>query len=628
ASAQSAQSCHIGHIAGEEDGGGADGDARGRSPRLGPSLSSGFLNAIEARLGDAIWDAFPLYLRAIGITVQMGRSVEETKRLMARHLRANGLQRHGVPDVLDGGGEPGDGPAPCWEIVQSPLGGRGVIATRDLHPGDLVLVDAPLVLGPRAGSDPSIPAVCVGCLQPRASEALRACSRGCRLPVCASSALQGTACEDDPRHVAECALLRRWGVKGDAGRWSDVLLRVASAVRCLALPPDQREILASMQSHYGRQHASEVGTLLECLESSPKPEEERFMRLACCVMDANAFRMTLPAAEDAARDAARRAAAAHTGETWTPFVGALRGLYPLGALLNHECTPNTRHAYDARGHMVIRVARPVAAGQELTVTYSALLWGSPARRQHLLRTKHFLCACSRCKDPAEGGTFLAALPCPSRGCGGPVLPTAPLSLTGPWRCAGCALDVPAERATLLQSVLGGLLQTLYLNPAVPPQPGAILRFLQDNRHLLPATNHITVELKSDVVWSLGRKPGMTFSELSEEQLRLKEALVHELLGVLRALQAGSCSLSGMLQYELHCTLMERCRRDSELWPVVAGDALHAIEQADEVLAEDNAAPMDLAERLRQARLLPPPSAPPAVPHAHAPHSRVVEACAP
>lgn len=89
-------------------------------------------------------------------------------------------------------------------------------------------------------------------------------------------------------------------------------------------------------------------------------------------------------------------------QTWTPFVGALRGLYPLGALLNHECTPNTRHAYDASGHMVIRAARAVAAGEELTVTYSALLWGSPARRQHLLRTKHFLCACSRCRDTTVG----------------------------------------------------------------------------------------------------------------------------------------------------------------------------------------------------------------------------------
>ncbi|KAE8736602.1 hypothetical protein FOCC_FOCC017943, partial [Frankliniella occidentalis] len=492
-----ALSCHIGA---DDDASGC-GSERERERGGGDAApyrltraQGNLINAIEARLGDHIYDVFPLYLRAVGIGVQMGRSVEDTRALMARHLRANGV----APEEAGA----------AWEIIQSPLGGRGVVATRDLQPGDLVLVDPPLTLGPRASSDLNTPAVCVGCLQSRAPAQLRACPRGCRLPVCVRR-----GCEDADGHQGECALLRHWGVKGDAGQWSETLLRGSAAVRCLALPPEQREIMASMQSHHGRQHSFEVGLVLESVKDSPKPEEERFMRLACCVMDANAFRMTLPAAKDADRDAAQDAAPT---EAWGPGQGALRGLYPLGALLNHECTPNTRHSYDSRGRMVIRAARPVARGEELTVTYSALLWGSPARRQHLLRTKHFLCTCARCKDPTEGGTFLAALPCPSRGrgadcCQGPVLPASPLSLTGPWRCWGCGLDVPADRATMLQSVLGGLLQTLYLDPALPPQPDAILRFLEDNRHLLPASNHITVELKADVVWALGRRPGAAFS---------------------------------------------------------------------------------------------------------------------
>lgn len=56
--------------------------------------------------------------------------------------------------------------------------------------------------------------------------------------------------------------------------------------------------------------------------------------------------------------------------------------------------------------------------------------------------------------------------------------------------------------------------------------------------------------------------------------------------------------------------------------VIAGDALHAIELANEVLAEDNSAPMDLPELLRRARLLPPSSTPPAA------ASTMVEACVP
>ncbi|KAJ1523980.1 hypothetical protein ONE63_010526 [Megalurothrips usitatus] len=505
---------------------------------------------------------------------------------MGRHLRDNGGPPHRDPP---------------WEIVRSPLGGRGVVATRDLQPDDLVLVDPPLMLGPRAGTDPATPVVCVGCLRPCAPAELRACPRGCRLPVCASSRPRSPPCEDGACHAGECGLLRRWGVRGDAGQWSDALLRAAAAVRCLALPPEQRQILASMQSHHGRQHAFEVGLLLESLEASPSPEEERFMRLACCVMDANAFRMTLPAAEDGDGDGGAAGRQRADAETWGPLVGALRGLYPLGALLNHECTPNTRHSYDSRGRMVIRAARAVARGEELTVTYSALLWGSPARRQHLLRTKHFLCACARCKDPTEGGTLLAALPCPARPCAGPVLPASPLSLTGPWRCSGCGLHVPADRATLLQSVLGGLLRTLHRDPALPPAPDAVLRFLEDNRRLLPATNHITVELKADVVWALGRKPGLEFAGLTAEQLQLKESLIRELLAVLQALRAGRCSLSGMLLYELHCTLLERCRRDPGLWPSVAAEALESIEVAHGILGEDNAAPHDLAVLVRRAR---------------------------
>lgn len=92
-----------------------------------------------------------------------------------------------------------------------------------------------------------------------------------------------------------------------------------------------------------------------------------------------------------------------------------------------------------------------------------------------------------------------------------MLPAEPLSLTGGWRCRACGVQVPAERATLLQSVLGGLLRTLYLDPALPPSPESILDFLTRNQHLLPATNHITVELKMGVVWALGHKPGLTFT---------------------------------------------------------------------------------------------------------------------
>jgi hypothetical protein len=81
------------------------------------------------------------------------------------------------------------------------------------------------------------------------------------------------------------------------------------------------------------------------------------------------------------------------------LVPSLRGLYPLAAMMNHACTPNTRHGYDEEQKMTVRAASFIPAGTEITSTYTSLLWGTSARRHHLKITKHFLCYCPRCRDP-------------------------------------------------------------------------------------------------------------------------------------------------------------------------------------------------------------------------------------
>jgi hypothetical protein len=78
---------------------------------------------------------------------------------------------------------------------------------------------------------------------------------------------------------------------------------------------------------------------------------------------------------------------------------SLRGLYPLAAMMNHACTPNSRHEYDERQRMTVRAASVIPAGTEITNSYTSLLWGSSARRHHLATTKHFFCTCPRCSDP-------------------------------------------------------------------------------------------------------------------------------------------------------------------------------------------------------------------------------------
>jgi hypothetical protein len=120
------------------------------------------------------------------------------------------------------------------------------------------------------------------------------------------------------------------------------------------------------------------------------------MRLVCCVMDATAFETAQIPKEMISKKPAISTEEERPLNGLTP---SLRGLYPLAAMMNHACVPNTRHGYDERQKMTVRATVDIPAGTEITNTYTSLLWGSTARRRHLAITKHFLCFCPRCRDP-------------------------------------------------------------------------------------------------------------------------------------------------------------------------------------------------------------------------------------
>jgi hypothetical protein len=59
----------------------------------------------------------------------------------------------------------------------------------------------------------------------------------------------------------------------------------------------------------------------------------------------------------------------------------------------------------------LRTAVKVSAGQELFSSYTHALLPTMLRRECLLESKYFMCACSRCADPTELGTHMSSLKC-------------------------------------------------------------------------------------------------------------------------------------------------------------------------------------------------------------------------
>lgn len=148
----------------------------------------------------------------------------QTEELLRCHLRENNL--------------PHD-ESRSWTIDRSPLGGRGMFTTRDIGTGELIFVDAPLLLGPRCYSK-YLP-MCVVCY--RNDCPLFPCDHGCGLPICS------TECENSEVHArTECRFLQEWAPTCGSA-WSKDLLLAVVLVRALALSQEQRRFLSAFECH-------------------------------------------------------------------------------------------------------------------------------------------------------------------------------------------------------------------------------------------------------------------------------------------------------------------------------------------------------------------------------------------
>lgn len=447
-----------------------------------------------------------------------------------------------------------------WTIFESPIGGRGLVAKEDIKAGEILFHDHPLVSGPRSGT-----IVLRGCTVCKSidSDILFKCSR-CALLLCSEQ------CQNSGVHLSDCSIISCWPNKVPIEDVDDTLLsRALTAIRALLLTDDQKHILTKLQAHVLEQHGSEIRDLRQYFDIPAEVEE--FLIYVTCVLDANAFQIATPYGQHEMR---------------------LRGLYPVASIMNHSCISNTRYSFNTESHMTMKACKPISKGTEIFTCYSAMLWGTPARRLHLEKTKHFLCYCERCADPTERGTLLAALKCFSNVCSGSLLPIEPLKCNSPWRCLDCGMHVPHNYICSIQSALGSLIGCLDFENIFEVEKF----FLNRISKYIPKSNQIMVDLQCRLIWKFGEVEGFRWNELSESRLALKESLCRGTLRTLAALGAGDAYLRGLLLYHLHAALAERARRPPDMYEELKSEIESTIEQAYNILQGDVSAPPDLELR--------------------------------
>ncbi|XP_050099780.1 SET domain-containing protein SmydA-8-like [Anopheles aquasalis] len=436
----------------------------------------------------------------------------------------------------------------CYRVVENASLGRYVIATRKIRQGEIIFRDVPAVVGPKMASVP----VCLGCNRDlmatcRSDERFHECSR-CGWPVC------GAECEGAEQHRTECSILAGSSYRPKIRPARDEPTKRESAY-CAIVPlrvlllqshaPDTYAQLQRLESHVEERLKS---PLYEVVRSNLVPFVRTVLGLqqysaetilqVCAILDTNCFEIRLP-------------------ERWTK----VRALYPLGAMLSHDCRPNTKHYFDDTLRMVLVATVDIERGGTISASYTQPLLGTLHRRLALKQSKHFECQCERCTDPTELGTSLSGFRCPK--CRkGIVLPAQPCNPQSVWRCRqrNCAFSetatVYAARCTETQQ------QLLNLNRAEPGEYEAFIRQHQTSAH---GWNAFVLQAKYALIQLLDHRTTVESVEQSEVSLRRTVELCHDLLAVADHLEPGLGFFRVKLLVTLEkalATLQHRCPKPS------------------------------------------------------------------
>ncbi|XP_049803432.1 SET domain-containing protein SmydA-8-like [Schistocerca nitens] len=427
-----------------------------------------------------------------------------------------------------------------YNVEVSDIMGRYLVASRDLQPGDLVMREKALVVGPCHDSPP----LCLGCYK-RFDAENRGDYRcpGCAWPLC------GPQCagrgQELGHSAAECAAMSAHGTARRlpaplASPGARLYYGAVAALRCLLLKaaaPARWRTLLTMEAHnelrrripslWRRNQELVVDTIRSLWGMDHFSEDE--IHTVCGILEVNAFEIG-------------------------PHGQSARSLFPAAFLMCHDCVPNTSHTDDQQCVLTVRASTRIPQGRPITLSYAYTMQSTLKRREHLQESKFFACTCARCADPTELGTMVGALKCPRCACdAGVVLSTAPLDPDAPWRCtnAKCpGYTIAAANVRMLMDRIAEEVEAIDSNDVE-----GLEGFLSRYRNVLHDNHYHRLGAKHSLSQLYGKAEGYTINVLSDAQLKRKRDICTDILSVFDVIEPGYSRLRGIVLYELHAPVM-------------------------------------------------------------------------
>ena len=236
--------------------------------------------------------------------------------------------------------------------------GNCMVATKDIPPGQTILLDTPAVWGPNLKSAPQ----CVNCLAPWQGTTCQEC----RFPVCSEECAQGS------QHVQECGVLARIQdtYTFTLGEQSNPALSLVNVIRFLRLPVtdpekaaranllmDHLEDIVKNKDMYNMWRVTTIDPLINKLPNSPYTEEDILHAIG--VLQTNTVAIGVPGYNQG------------------------HALYPTFSYISHSCVCNARYQILPDHSLVLRAQVGIKAGEEITIQYMTPMLGNVTRRRKI-----------------------------------------------------------------------------------------------------------------------------------------------------------------------------------------------------------------------------------------------------
>lgn len=345
-----------------------------------------------------------------------------------------------------------------------------MIARRDIKPGDVILRENPFILGPKITSHP----MCLGCLKtiPQPRDFYKCSS--CNWPMC------GKSCETSLSHVDECRVMGKKkfisSIRNNGAAKMEASYCVIVPLRVVLLKksnPKAHKCIMELVSHLDHRIKTK---LYQALQVNLVPFFRDFLKFSeytetdilniAGILDTNCFDIILPSKHIRAR-----------------------GIYPMTAMMAHDCVPNTKHFVDSNLEMKVVACCAIKKGEMILTSYSHPLKTTLERRHQIKEAKCFDCICSRCSDPSEMQTFASAVKCQECN-GGILIARDPLENFSEWICSSCNLKVSANRVIPILSKARASLEALDKKSI-----DACEKYLREFNGILPPTSVFLVDVK-------------------------------------------------------------------------------------------------------------------------------------